>query len=198
MDLNKLKEIIKKQCIAENSDYIWLPEMEWLDENETSERKRVWSGTFNLQELELFAIDGYGDMYAWFTEGENKKEIVFIATDSETGGTFFAPNLAAAIFRRIMEFAGGLYTEFCTDEEKAAMSDSDDYISESEAIGILRSCRLAFGDYFEDKWNEILDEMIEGGFNEQNCFIDESRVSPQELAHLLNYNKIGMPVDLTK
>lgn len=196
--MDKLKKIIKQQSFAENADYIWLPEMEWLDAKEASERKRVWSDTFNLQQLELFAVDGYGDMYAWFTEGEFKDEIVYIATDSETGGEFFAPNLAAAIFRRILEFAGGLYTEFCTNEEKAAVNDSDDYISESEAIGILRSCRLAFGDYFEDKWNEILDRMIEGGFNEQNCFIDESRISPPELSQLFNYNRIGMPICLSK
>lgn len=198
MNLDKLKEFIKQQRFAENSDYIWLPEMEWLGADEASERKRVWSDTFNLQELELFAVDGYGDMYAWFTGGEFKEEIVFIATASETGGEFFAPNLAAAVFRRILEFAGGLYTEFCTDEEKASMPDADDYISESEAIGILRSCRLAFGDFFEGKWNEILDNMIEGGFNDQNCFIDESRVTPLELSQFFNYNKIEMPISLVK
>lgn len=197
MNKNMFDELIaQRYLVAEDTNYIWLPEMEWLDANETFERKEVWSGIFNLQALELFAIDGYGDMYAWFTEGEFKEQVVFIALDSEFGGEFFAPNLPAAIFRRILEFSSGLYTKFCSNDEKVNMTDSDDCISESEAIEILTRCQVAFGSYFEDKWNEILNKMIECGFNNQNCFINEDQISLQELTCLLNYKKIGMPIIL--
>lgn len=181
-----------------NTNYIWLPEMEWLDENEAMERKEIWSDTFELQELELFAVDGYGDMYAWFKGGNFNEEVVFIDLESELGGEFFAPDLAAAIFRRILEFASGTYKEFCTNDEKSSKADREDHISEFEALKILKNCRYAFGDHFKDNWNEMLDKMIECGFNDQNCFISDDRVTLLELAHLLSYPKIGKPIALRK
>ena len=197
MNKHMFNELIaQRYFVAGDSDYIWLPEMEWLDKNEAFERKKVWSDVFNLQELELFAIDGYGDMYAWFTEGVYKEQVAFISLDSEFGGEFFAPNLSAAIFRRILEFSSGLYTKFYTNNEEVNMADSDEYMSESEAVEILTRCRLAFGSYFEDQWNKILNKMIERGINDQNCFINEDKISLQELTHILNYKKIGTSIIL--
>lgn len=197
MNKQMLNDLIaQKYLAAGDSDYIWLPEMEWLDPNEAFERKKVWSDVFDLQSLELFAIDGYGDMYAWFTEGEYKEQVVFISLDSELGGEFFAPNLPAAIFRRILEFSSGLYLNFYSNDKKIKITDPDEYMSEPEAVEILKRCRIAFGSYFDVQWNKVLNKMIEQGINDQNCFINEDKISLQELSHILNYEKIGTPISI--
>lgn len=194
MNKDELIRFIQQQPFVTDSNYIWLPEMEWLGETESSERKKTWSRSFDLQALELFAIDGYGDMYAWFKGNEFNEEVVFIDLESECGGRFFAPNIPGAIFRRIIEFAGGIYTEFCKDNEKYD-DDSDDFISESEAIDLLKSYRSAFSEYFENEWNSILNKMIEQGLNEQSCFIDQEQVD-SIIIRSLNFSKLGKPIIL--
>lgn len=197
MHKHELILFLQQQPFVTASNYIWLPKMEWLGETEASERKKIWSSSFNLQALELFAIDGYGDMYAWFKGNEFNEEVVFVDLESEYGGSFFAPNIPGAIFRRILEFAGGIYTEFCTDDEKNDEEDSEDYISESEAINMLKSYRSAFGNYFESEWNSTLSKMIVQGFNEQKCFINQEQVN-QIIIRSLNFSKLEKPIALRK
>ena len=172
--------------IRSQEDYIWLPEMEWLDTVEANKRHKNWSNIFDLSNLEIFAIDGGGDMFAWFTGGELKDAVIFIDLVSD-GGELFASDLASAIFRRIMEFASGVYTDFCSDQEKQAMDerDSEYYISESEAVDLLKEYRSRFGKYFKAEWNEILDNMISCGFKDGDSFIsyEESFKAVQRLLH---------------
>lgn len=192
---HELISFIQQQPFATASNYIWLPEMEWLGAAEASECKKIWSSSFDLQALELFAVDGYGDMYAWFKENEFNEEVVFIDLESKHGGSFFAPNIPGAIFRRILEFAGGMYTEFCKDDEKNDEEDSEDFISESEAVNMLKSYQSAFGSYFESEWNSTLRKMIAQGFNEQNCFINQEQAK-QIIIQSLNYSKLEKPITL--
>ena len=136
-------------------------------------------------------------MYAWFNGNEFNEEVVFVDLESEYGGSFFAPNIPGAIFRRILEFAGGIYTEFCKDDEKNDEDDSDDFISESEAFNMLKSYQSAFGNYFESEWNSTLSKMIVQGFNEQNCFINQEQVN-RIIIQSLNFSKLEKPIALRK
>lgn len=159
-------DIINK--LREKKNSFWLPEMEILSEDEAKRRKELWQDLCDLDGLTVFAVNGGGDMFAW----DDSDTVWFIEHDSGSK-SLFARDLPSAFFRRAVEFAAGEYTELCTDDEKADMDEDDaqDYISVTEAVGILRDCHNALKDHFTERQNEIIGGMIKNGFDENNEFI---------------------------
>ena len=140
---------------------LWLPEMEFLDADAMASRKQLWNDTLQMDGLTVFAVNGYGDLFAW----REDDSVLFV----EVGpGQYqeFARSLPDAVFHRILEFAEGSYVAFCTDDDKADMDpdDAEDYISETEATSLLRDCRDTFGAFFTEEQNACLDKLIGQGF----------------------------------
>ncbi|MCR4645408.1 MAG: hypothetical protein K5695_08365 [Oscillospiraceae bacterium] len=140
---------------------VWLTEMEFLDADAMASRKQLWNDTLRMDGLTVFAVNGYGDLFAW----REDDSVLFIEIGPGTCQKY-AANLPDAVFRRIMEFAGGSYTPFCTDDDKSGMDpdDAEDYLSETEAASLLREYRDAFGACFTDAQNACLDKLIAQGF----------------------------------
>ncbi|MBP3857608.1 MAG: hypothetical protein IK990_18560 [Ruminiclostridium sp.] len=155
-----------------SKNYIWLPEMEFISEQEARERQKRWQDICDLEGMTVFAVNGGGDMFVW-----DSSDMVYFAEHDTGVKTLFARSLADALFRRIIEFAAGEYAELCTDSEKADMDESDaqDYISESEARDMIRSCRSAFGEYLSDEQVSVLEEIISSPLDETGGFITYER-----------------------
>lgn len=171
-------EIYQKMLECGCAD-IWLPEMELLPPEIMESRKKLWSDTLKIDDMTVFAIDGYGDLYAWRPDDS----VVFIETGSGECQEF-AAGLPDAVFRRIAEFANGDYAEMCSDAEKAEMDpdDAGDYISEDDAVGLLRQYQNAFGFCFSQEQKEYIDTLIQRGFlPDCSAFIYED-----ELMHILH------------
>ena len=105
-------------------------------------------------------------MFAW----DNEDTVWFIEHDTREK-MLFASNLSGALFRRIIEFASGDYIfGFCKDDEK-----DDDLIPETEAVDILKGYVSAFGSYFDENEKEILNSLINSGFDEYGELISYER-----------------------
>ncbi len=153
---------------------IWLPEMEFLPPDQAEYRKSLWQDTLEMDELTVFAVDGYGDMFAWRPDDS----VVFIETDTGTC-TKYASCLPDAVFRRIIEFANGDYTEMCSDAYKAGLDadEAEDCISERDAVGLLKQYQSAFGNYFSQDKKEYIDSLIQHGFlPDCNAFLYEEQM----------------------
>lgn len=157
---DRILEEIRKQGYTnpKNNRYIWMPEMELISPEEALERKRLWSDLIPaLNEMTIYAVNGAGDMFAW----DNNDTVWFIEHDT-LEKKLSASNLSEALFRRIIEFASGEYIfGFCKYGEK-----DDDLISETEAVDMLKGYVSAFGSYFDENRKEILNSLINSGFNE--------------------------------
>ncbi len=142
----------------QNNNYVWMPEMEFVSPEEALERRKLWSDSIpSLSEMTIFAVNGAGDMFAW----DNEDTVWFIEHDTREK-EWFASNLSGALFRRIIEFASGEYIfGFCKDDKK-----DDNLISETEAVDILKGYLYAFGSCFDESRKEILNSLIDAGFNE--------------------------------
>jgi hypothetical protein len=150
---------------------LWLPEMEFLMHDQMEYRKHLWNDTLYMDEMTVFAIDGYGNLFAW----RDDDSVVFIDVGPQTCEVF-SLNLADAIYRRIIEFSSGDYVEMCSDEEKADMDpdDAEDYISEDDAIALLKQYLDAFRTFFSNEQRSYLERMIQQGFlPETDAFITE-------------------------
>lgn len=137
-------------------------------------RKKLWSDTLSVDNLTIFAIDGYGDLFAWKPDDS----VVFIEIDTRCCENF-ASNLSDAIFRRIIEFASGDYVELCSNDEKNEMDsdEAEDFISEDDAITMLRKYNNTFGKFFCEEKKEYINALIQHGFlSEQEAFISEEEV----------------------
>ena len=153
---------------------IWMPEMEFLPVDKMEYRRELWSDQLYIDDMTVFAVDGGGNLYAW----RDDDSVVYIDTGAGTSREF-APSLADAIFRRIVEFANGDYTDICSDEEKADMSpdDAEYYTSEHEAVELLKQYNSTFGCYFGADRREYIDSLIERGFlPDMNAFITEEEL----------------------
>lgn len=143
---------------SKTDSILWLPEMEILSPGEAEHLKDIWNEQCGLNGMTVFAANGHGDLFAW----DDSETVWFIEID-EGVKTRFAPDLAGALFRRMIEFAAGEYIfGFCKDAEK----DDDDLISESEAMKMLETCLSAFGKYFDNYETEQMNRIIETGFND--------------------------------
>ncbi|MBR5371871.1 MAG: hypothetical protein IK130_06625 [Oscillospiraceae bacterium] len=153
---------------------VWLPDMEFLPPDQMEKRKALWKDDLLVDDLTIFAVDGYGSFYAWRPDDS----VIFV--DIGPADTHEAAScLPDAVFRQIIEFANGDYAELCTDAEKADMDpdDAEDYTSESEAIGLLKQYRAAFGAYFTQEQNDYLDTLIQNGFlPDCAAFIEEEEM----------------------
>lgn len=107
--------------------------------------------------------------------------------------------MPSAIFRLIVEFATGEYTDFCSDDEKEDMDEdeAEDYISESEAIEQFKIYRSAFGKYFKTEWNDIIAGFISSGFTAGDSFIYPDK-SFELIVRELSFGKINQTIDLNK
>lgn len=150
--------------------YVWLPELEWL----SPEKQHYYHETLypELKNVVPFAINGSGDFYGFYPSAEDVQAVIFVSHESERG-QLYAPSIEAAIFRHIVEFASGCYAETCLDEEKILMDEdeAEDYISESEAVELMRSYSDTYGQFLPDAWRGHLAEMAEKGFMDFNTFI---------------------------
>ena len=137
---------------------LWLPEMEILSQSEAEHLKDIWNEQCGLNGMTVFAANGHGDLYAW----DDTDTVWFIEVD-EGVKTYFAPNIAGALFRRMIEFAAGEYIfGFCKDDER----EDDDLISEGEALKVLKDRLSVFGKYFDSYESEQINALIETGFDE--------------------------------
>ncbi len=166
-------ELYDKLTECDGTD-VWLPEMEFLPRDKMEYRKQLWNDTFYLDDMTVFAIDGGGALYAWRPDDS----VVFIDTGSGECEEF-APDLAAAIYRRIIEFANGDYVDMCSNEEKADMDpdDAEYYTSEDDAVALLKQYRDAFGNFFTIEQKEHIETLISQGFlPDINAFITEEEL----------------------
>ena len=151
----------------ESGKYIWLPQIpEWQNGN-TYFEDFDW---LKLDNIFIFGRLGGNAFYAWSKETNE----VFYCDEVGAGtAVFYAPDLSAALFRMVMEFAAGLYDPLCSDEEKEEMDEdeADEYISESEAVGMLKCYLLVFGKYWKSEWREIIENMINKGIACGDAFI---------------------------
>ena len=72
---------------------LWLPEMEFLMHDQMEYRKHLWNDTLYMDEMTVFAIDGYGNLFAW----RDDDSVVFIDVGPQTCEVF-SLNLADAIY----------------------------------------------------------------------------------------------------
>ena len=108
--------------------------MEFLTLEQMDERKQLWNDTPYMDDLTVFAIDGYGNLFAW----KEDESVVFI--DIGLGlSRDFSMTLSDAIYRRVIEFSSGEYVKMCSNEEKAGMDpdDAEDYTSESSILYLI-------------------------------------------------------------
>ena len=150
---------------------VWLPEMEFLPLEQMDERKQLWNDTLYMDDLTVFAIDGYGNLFAW----RDDETIVFIDVGPGLCRDF-STSLSDAIYRRVIEFSSGDYVEMCSNEEKADMDpdDAEDYTSEDDAIALLKQYLDAFGAFFSIEQRSYLERLIQQGFlPETDAFITE-------------------------
>ena len=153
---------------------VWLPEMEFLPADQMEKRKALWTDELLVDDLTIFAIDGYGSFYAWRPDDS----VIFVDIGPANSHEV-ASCLPDAIFRQIIEFANGDYNGLCTDAEKADMDpdDAEDVISETEAVELLKQYRESFGAYFTQKQNDKLDTLIQSGFlPDCAAFIEEEEM----------------------
>jgi len=155
---------------SKSSNYIWIPEMFFFDPERIDYYNNNRYDYLKTENYFIFAKNAYGDFFAW-----NKNDESVIICDQGSGyGMVFAPNLAAAIFRRIIEFASGEYVDFCSDEEKEEMDsdEAEEYISEKEALGLMKLYKSGFCSIFKSEWIEVIDNLIDNGFADDDSFID--------------------------
>lgn len=153
---------------------VWLPEMEFLPQDKMDYRKQLRNDVLDLDDLTVFAVDGYGNLFAW----RDDDSVVFVDVGSGMCEEFSA-NLADAVFRRIVEFANGDYAEMCTDEEKAEMDpdDAEYCISESDAVELLKQYVSTFGNFFGEEQRNYIGSLIEHGFlPDASAFITEEEL----------------------
>lgn len=165
-------ELLKQGYIDYNNDnYIWIPEMEFLSPEKMIYRKNIYSELLKVNDLNIFAINGGGDFFAW-----GKDEIVLFV-EHETGNcSQFALNLNDAIFRRIIEFTSERYVDMCSNDQKSLMDEEDAeyYISENDAITMLNKYVETFGEYFSKDKINCITKIAERGFcNDYNAFITD-------------------------
>ena len=140
---------------------VWLPDMEFLPYEQMDYRKHLWNDTLQLDDLTVFAIDAYGNLYAW----KDDDSVVFI--DVGPGMCqVFSLNLADAIYRRIIEFSSGEYVDMCSNEEKADLDpdEAEYYTSENDAVELLKRYLSSFGSFFSEEQNNYIKLMIQNGF----------------------------------
>lgn len=153
---------------------VWLPEMEFLPPDQMEYRKQLWNDTLYLDDLTVFAIDGYGNLFAWKDNGS----VVFI--DIGPGKCeAFSLCLADAIYRRIIEFANGDYADMCSNKDKAEMNpdDAEYYTSEDDAVELLKQYLNTFGIFFSKEQRNYIELLIQQGFlPDTNAFITEEEL----------------------
>lgn len=172
---------------------VWLPDMIWFNPDKINYYNTNRYDYLHIENLFIFAKAASGDFFAW----DKNNEFVIFCDHGSGYGIFFAPNLEGAIFRRIVEFANGDYVDFCYDREKYNMleDEAEEYISESEAILMLKEYKKYFGDFFKREWLDILDEFIENGFIDENGFISESQ-KIELIRKCMNFDKLNNDIDL--
>ena len=153
---------------------VWLPEMEFLSPDQMEYRKQLWSDTLHMDDLTVFAIDGYGNLFAW----KDNDCVVFI--DIGPGKCEdFSLSLADAIYRRIIEFSNGDYVEMCSNKEKAELDpdDAEYYTSEDDAVELLKQYLNTFGAFFSKEQRNYIELLIQQGFlPDTNAFITEEEL----------------------
>ena len=153
---------------------VWLPEMEFLSPDQMEYRKQLWSDTLPMDDLTVFAIDGYGNLFAW----KDNDCVVFI--DIGPGKCEdFSLSLADAIYRRIIEFSNGDYVEMCSNKEKAELDpdDAEYYTSEDDAVELLKQYLKTFGAFFTKEQRNYIELLIQQGFlPDTNAFITEEEL----------------------
>ncbi|MCQ2815576.1 MAG: hypothetical protein MJ227_04875 [Bacilli bacterium] len=169
-------EFFKQGYIDYNNEKnIWIPEMEFLTPEKMIYRKNIYSELLEINDLEIFAITGGGDFFAW------TKDDIVLFVEHDTGNcSQFALNLTDAIFRRIIEFASGLYVDMCSNDEKELMDEDDAeyYTSENDAITMLNEYAETFGKFFDqDKINCITEIVTKGFNNDYNAFITDEMLN---------------------
>ena len=161
---------------------LWLPEMEFLMHDQMEYRKHLWNDTLYMDEMTVFAIDGYGNLFAW----RDDDSVVFIDVGPQTCEVF-SLNLADAIYRRIIEFSNGDYVEMCSNAEKsdADPEDAEYYTSEDDAIELLKQYLRTFGTFFSDEQRKHIESFIHQGFlPDTDAFIteiDKMRIIREEI-----------------
>ena len=153
---------------------VWLTEMEFLAADQMEYRKNLWKDTLSIEDMTVFAVDGYGDLYAWRPDDR----VVIIETGPGECKEF-AGSLIDAIFRRIIEFVNGDYCEMCSNEEKADMDpdDAEYCTSENDAIELLKQYINVFGEFFSVEQKDYIEKLIVNGFlPDCNAFIYEDEM----------------------
>ena len=196
INMNNLiyNSLIKKGFInPNNEEYLWLPEMIWFAPDKLDYYNNDRYDYLRTEGLFLFAKNAYGDFFAW-----NKDDESVLFCDQGSGyGFLYAPNLEGAIFRRIIEFANGDYVDFCFDDKKEEMDEdeAEGYISETQAISMLKEYKKSFGEYFQSGWIDALDRIIQNGLIDENGFISESQKT-EIISSNLNYEQLNMSINL--
>ena len=162
-------KLLEKGCLK-----VWLTEMEFLASDQMEYRKNLWTDTLSIDDMTVFAVDGYGDLYAWRPDDS----VVIIETGPGECKEF-AGSLIDAIFRRIIEFVNGDYCEMCSNEEKADMDpdDAEYCTSENDAIELLKQYINVFGEFFSVEQKDYIEKLIVNGFlPDCNAFIYEDEM----------------------
>lgn len=151
----------------ESGKYIWLPQIPEWENGNTYFEDYDW---LKLDDIFIFGRLGGNAFYAWHKDTDE----VFYCDEVGVGtADYYAPDLSAALFRMVVEFATGIYDPLCSDEEKEEMDEdeAEEYLSESEAVGMLKCYLSVFGKYWRSEWREMIENMIDKGIVCNDAFI---------------------------
>lgn len=176
------REIFAKLTEKGISDSLFIPDMELLSKEEAEKRTDIYSGSYRINDMTVFAINGGGDFWAWRPD----EKVYF--TELGTGNCkLFALNLADAVFRQIIECVSGMATELCTDDEKAEMDEEDAeyYFSESDCKNLIKEFIGEFDAYLSDYEKSAAEKALNHEFDDENALLSFEEYQ-DVITHLLN------------
>lgn len=154
-----------------SAEYLWLPDMECFPPEDAKHHRNEYCRSGLLSGLTAFAVSSAGDLFCW-----DERDRVWLVPPNDGMRVYYAANFADAVYRRVLEFASDAFGNFCTDEEKQAMSpaDADGVISQSEALFMLGEYDAGFQDLFSAGQHDVLRALIRGGFDRDGVLLTDT------------------------